>query len=374
MHALNLLIKPASGNCNMRCKYCFYFDEMSNREVQSYGIMSKETIEIILTKALKETTHHLTIAFQGGEPTLAGFSFFQHVIKVVKEQNVNNCEVSYGLQTNGYSIDEKWVNFFVENKFLIGVSVDGTKEIHDKYRHNVCGGGTYDDIMHTIDLFKEYKVDFNVLTVVHAEIADKIGSIYNYYKRKGFMYQQYIECLEPLGEERGGQVYSLTPEKYSKFLITLFRKWYKDLQNGHYVYNRFFENILMIMSGQRPESCNMQGICGKQWVVEADGSVYPCDFYALDEWKLGNLITDSFLEIEKKRLELQFIEVSKDIPKECQACRWFSICRNGCRRLCEPTSTAGRSKNYYCKAFKEFYNNTYQDFVDIKRNMIDNRR
>ncbi len=365
MESISLLIKPASGLCNMRCKYCFYIDEMNNREIESFGIMSVETLEAVIKNVFEQVTGFVTIAFQGGEPTLAGFEFFRQVPLLIEQYNVNKISVQLAIQTNGYAMDERWAKYFKENHYLVGISLDGYEELHNKYRVDAKGEGTYDKVMRSIDLFKKYEVDFNILTVVHGEIADNIAKIYNFYKRNDFAFQQYIECLEPLGEAQGGKEYSLTPEKLRYFLITLFRKWYTDLKNGNHVYNRYFENLLMILTRQQPESCNMMGICGKQWVLEADASVYPCDFYVLDEWKLGNFVTHSLEELDQKREELAFIQQSHCVPEECKKCKWYPICRNGCRRNCEPVSTCSREKNYFCKAYKDFFENVYMDLEEI---------
>ena len=126
------------------------------------------------------------------------------------------------------------------------------------------------------------------------------------------------------------------------------------MKAGRYVYNRYFENLMMILSGQRPESCNLQGVCAPQWVVEADGSVYPCDFYALDQWCLGNIRTDSFPEMEKKRKELGFIQWSCRLPEECRTCRYVMLCRNGCRRNRGAVTADSTGKNYFCEAYQEF--------------------
>ncbi len=365
MPPLSLLIKPASGSCNMRCNYCFYVDEMNNRSVKALGIMSEETLHMVMKRSFEYAENSCSIAFQGGEPTLAGLDFYKKVIEIVKLYNIKSCTVNYAIQTNGYNLGEEWIEFFKENHFLVGVSLDGNQPVHDKYRIDKHGEGTYDKVMSTIELLKTHKVDFNILTVVHEETVKNVNQLYNFYKRNKLMYQQYIECLDPIGKEPGSQTYSLTPERYGDFLIALFKKYYRDMAAGNYVYIRYFENLIGILASKMPESCAMSGQCGDYLTIEADGSVYPCDFYVLDEWKLGNFMTDDIATIIRKREELFFVEGSMHIPEECKGCRWYPLCRNGCRRNCEPTSANHRSVNYFCPSYKKFFEYAYPYMEDL---------
>lgn len=366
MPALSLLIKPASGNCNMRCRYCFYADELDNREIRSYGKMSVDTMHTIVDKAMEYGDYECTIAFQGGEPTLAGLDFYRDLVAyVTAHENPKKLKIHYALQTNGYLINEEWAAFLGENHFLVGVSLDGIKEIHDRYRLDAAGKGTYQRVISAIRLLEKHQVEYNILTVVTAATARNGQKIYNYFKKNHFGYQQYIECLDPIGEEPGQHEYSLTPEKYGEFLKSMFDAWYLDMRSGTYVYNRYFENLMMIMAGQQPESCNMRGVCGKQWVFEADGSVYPCDFYALDQWRLGNIQENSFEEMDEKRDELGFIQWSMRQQEDCQKCRWFGLCRNGCRRNREPVTAENTNRNYFCKSYQMFFEYAYPRLEEI---------
>lgn len=366
MPALSLLIKPASGNCNMRCRYCFYADELDNREIRSYGKMSVDTMHTIVEKAMEYGDYECTIAFQGGEPTLAGLDFYRDLVAyVTAHENPKKLKIHYALQTNGYLINEEWAAFLGENHFLVGVSLDGLKEIHDRYRLDAAGKGTYQRVISAIRLLEKHQVEYNILTVVTAATARNGQKIYNYFKKNHFGYQQYIECLDPIGEEPGQHEYSLTPEKYGEFLKSMFDAWYLDMRSGTYVYNRYFENLMMIMAGQQPESCNMRGVCGKQWVFEADGSVYPCDFYALDQWRLGNIQENSFEEMDEKRDGLGFIQWSMRQQEDCQKCRWFGLCRNGCRRNREPVTAEHTNRNYFCKSYQMFFEYAYPRLEEI---------
>ena len=366
MPVLSLLIKPASGNCNMRCRYCFYADELDNREIRSYGKMSVDTMHTIVDKAMEYGDYECTIAFQGGEPTLAGLDFYRDLVAyVTAHENPKKLKIHYALQTNGYLINEEWAAFLGENHFLVGVSLDGLKEIHDRYRLDAAGKGTYQRVISAIRLLEKHQVEYNILTVVTAATARNGQKIYNYFKKNHFGYQQYIECLDPIGEEPGQHEYSLTPEKYGEFLKSMFDAWYLDMRSGTYVYNRYFENLMMIMAGQQPESCNMRGVCGKQWVFEADGSVYPCDFYALDQWRLGNIQENSFEEMDEKRDELGFIQWSMRQQEDCQKCRWFGLCRNGCRRNREPVTAEHTNRNYFCKSYQMFFEYAYPRLTEI---------
>lgn len=360
MLSINVLIKPASGNCNMKCDYCFYCDEAKKRTTESYGMMNETTLKNMVRKFVLAAQGSCTLAFQGGEPTLWGLSNFEKMVAYVKKYNKNQIPIHYALQTNGYHITPEWCNFFRKNNFLVGVSLDGYQELHDSLRHGKGGAGSYERIIETIRLFEEYQVEYNILTVVHKQTAKNIRRIYQDYRQRGFRYLQFITCLDPLGEERGRQEYSLLPEDYGIFLNELFEMWYEDLQWGIQPYIRQFENYVGILSGYIPESCEQRGVCGIQNVVEADGSVYPCDFYVLDEFCLGNINDNSFVQIQQERKRIGFMERSENHSQECKACKWFSVCRGGCYR-----SREGENKNYFCKGYQMFFEKNYDILLEI---------
>jgi uncharacterized protein len=170
----------------------------------------------------------------------------------------------------------------------------------------------------------------------------------------GFRFQQYIPCLDPLEGERGGEDYSLTPTRYGEFLKTLFDLWYGELEQGRYWSIRYFDNLLWMLAGHAPEQCSMVGCCGPQYLVEADGSVYPCDFYGLDQFRLGNILQDTWAELDKAREELGFIRQSQQVPAECRECQWYFLCRNGCRRD-RLEGADGLGRNYYCGVYQDFF-------------------
>ena len=362
MPPVNLLIKPASGLCNMKCDYCFYCDETEKREQASYGLMDQKTLKNVIRKAVLYAEGTCTIAFQGGEPTLCGLDYFQKTIEYVNQYNKHGIHIHYALQTNGFAITEEWCEFFVRHHFLIGLSVDGLKDIHDKYRHSPEGGGTYDRVMKTMAMFDKYHVEYNILTVVHQQVAMNIKEIYEAYKKQGMGYLQFITCLDPLGEPRGQKEYSLLPEEYGNFLIQLFELWYEDLKKGQQPYIRQFENYISILCGYMPESCEQRGVCGIQHVVEADGSVYPCDFYALDAFCLGNLNQDSMDKIQNERIKSGFIERSRNHSNQCLGCKWHKICRGGCYR-----SREGETDNYFCKGYFMFFEACHEHLAEIAK-------
>lgn len=364
MSAISLLIKPASGNCNMQCQYCFYCDEQEKRSQASYGMMQDETLRNLMRKMLKKADTACSIAFQGGEPTLAGLAFFRKVIAYEKIYNKNGVKVQYALQTNGAEMNEEWCNFLKENNFLVGLSVDGTKEIHDRYRKLKNGADTYQRIQRTAALFDAYQVDYNILTVVHREVAQSIEEIYEEYKQRGWKYQQYIACLDPLFEPPGGYEYSLTEKAYGDFLIELFNYWYRDLKKGKQPYIRQFENYIRILLGMQAEACDQRGCCSVQYVVEADGGVYPCDFYMLDEYLLGNINDTAVACLDQKRREIKFIEKSVQLSEKCRKCKFEQICRGGCMRQ-RTQNAEGLYENNYCVAYFRFFEKCFPKMMQI---------
>ena len=354
MPPLYLLIKPSSGMCNLQCDYCFYCDETKNRENASYGFMSESTMEQVVKKALEAAQGSCTFAFQGGEPTLIGLPFYRRVMEMQREYNKKKISIHNAIQTNGYGLTREWAEFFYDNAFLVGISVDGTIHTHNSYRKSPGGADTFLDVMKTVDLFRAGGVEYNILTVVHNKTAMAVDKIYQYYKKMGFMYQQYIPCLDPLGQAGGQREYSLSPEDYGRFLCRLFELWYDDWRHGREVHIRQFENYLSILLTGQAESCDMNGFCSIQNVVEANGDVYPCDFFVLDEYRLGNLNTDSLEEMRTCETARRFVERSLAKPGPCTKCVYYGICRGGCYR--HRIMTEGENgEDYFCKSYQMLF-------------------
>ena len=182
MPAASILIKPASANCNMDCKYCFYKCLSSHREEYSKGFMKEETLETLVREAIAYADGSLTFAFQGGEPTLAGLDFFQKAVELQQKYNNKKLQIENTIQTNGLLIDEKWAHFLGEHRFLVGLSLDGPKKMHDRYRKDAGGQDTFGRIMNSVQLLEQYHVDYNVVTVVTNDTAKQASFLYKFWK------------------------------------------------------------------------------------------------------------------------------------------------------------------------------------------------
>jgi uncharacterized protein len=343
--------------CNLRCSYCFYHDIAHNREKVDYGFMSLETLEIIMKKALLNAVDYASFTYQGGEPTLIGLDFFKHSISLQEKYNVHGVTIHNSIQTNGYKLTDEWAKFFKDNNFLVGISLDGLKKTHDKCRKNAAGEGSFTDIMEGINLLWKYKVDFNILTVVNSVTARKISEIYHFYSRKGFSYLQFIPCLDPIQESADQLEYYLDAETYGDFLITLFELWYEDLNQGKWIHIREIENYIQVLAGYPAEACGMSGSCNIQNVIEADGSIYPCDFYVLDTYRLGNIRDSDFLEIWKSEDTKRFINDSIPLSNKCLSCKYYQLCRGGCKRY-RTVFTEGAYLNKFCNSYERFFDAT----------------
>ena len=349
---LTLMIKPASGRCNMRCRYCFYADEMQCRETALFPIMTEAILEKTIRRALRAAEGQLHLYFQGGEPTLAGLAYFEKAVAFTKKYNARGLQVTIGLQTNGLSLSDEMIAFFAREHFLIGVSLDGTAELHNALRPDAGGGPTWEKIRYNIDRLLAAGVQVNILCVVNALTAARPAEVFHALAPYGFL--QFIPCLDPLSG--AGQDFSLTAEAYEGFLKTLFDLYYDAFQQGKPVSIRHFDNWISMLLGAPPEICSLSGRCGKGPVIEGDGGVYPCDFYVLDEWRLGNIAENSLQGMLGGEKEQAFLQQSHSLPEECRACRWHFLCRNGCRR--ERTLPDGRTR--WCAAHAAFFDYAFE--------------
>lgn len=374
MPPISVLMKPASSLCNMSCRYCFYCDEAGKREQDSYGFMSEETLKNVIRRTLLRAEGSVSYAYQGGEPTLRGLEFFEKAAAYQKQYNQKGIRVFNALQTNGYAIDEAWCRFLKENGFLVGLSVDGTRDLHDMFRRDKSGSGTYDRVLHAAELFDRYEVPYNILTVVTSELARRAKNVYREYQTRGWRYQQYIACLDPLDEPHGSMPFSLPPEDYGQFLAELFRLWYVDVKREKQPYIRQFENYVGLAAGIMAESCDQRGTCGIQYVVEADGSVYPCDFFMLDAYRLGNFNRDRLEQIDAARKELGFIERSEKLNETCRTCRYAPLCRGGCQRQRELDFSTGLYRNYFCRSYQIFFEESYDKLMELGKTVREARQ
>ena len=357
---LSLMIKPSSSKCNLKCKYCFYHSIADARDIKDYGFMPLSTLKEIVLKAADYCNGgHCSIGFQGGESTLVGLEFYKELIKYTKEIT-NSTSFSFSIQTNGTLLNDEWGEFLKENKFLVGISLDGNKDIHNLNRLDYKNNGSFNSVNKGITILKKYDVDFNILTVITSALCKKVEGIYNFYKKNNFKYIQFNPCLEPLeNTSMTLEEYSLTPKEYEEFLIKTFDLWYKDALNNNHVSIRLFDNILGLFLNKDYEACDMRGVCSCQHIIESDGSVYPSDFYTYENYNIGNILKDSFDDIHKNEGTINFLKESTEISTKCKSCKYMLICRGGCRRHRENQND---NLNYFCEAYYNFYSYSLDKF------------
>ena len=374
MKQLQFLIKPASSACNLRCRYCFYTDIAQNRSVSHMGMLKEETVDILLAEAFSviEPKGQIHFAFQGGEPTLAGLPFFQSFAKKVTQRKPKDVAVSYSIQTNGILIDGAWADFFRQYDFLVGISLDGYRDLHDHYRVDPENRDTWKRVSAAFQLLNKAGVRVNALCVVTGQCTKHPDKAYRELKKLGAEFMQFIPCLDPIEEERGTMPFSLTPKAYGQFLSRLFDLWFEDWSRGDYHSIRLFDDYIHILIGESSGStCSTCGRCGSYYVVEGDGSVYPCDFFVLDRWKMGRFGETSLEQMAQSTQAKDFLNWGKEKPAECAACRWGQLCRGGCKNDWERN---GPAHNHYCEAFKAFFAHAEARLLLIAREELRARR
>ncbi len=365
MDAVYMLIKPVSGACNLACKYCFYQDVMEKRSEKNLGIMDDQTRDALIEKAIGESEKAVSFAFQGGEPTLAGLDFYKAFVKKARSCKKPGMRIFYSIQTNGMVLDKAWARFFKENGFLVGLSLDGDKACHDEMRVDIGGKGSFLTVSKSASLLSREGVDFNILCVVTSNTARRARAVYSYFKKQGYPYIQYIPCLDPFDVEHGSQPFSLTPQKYGTFLKTTFDAWYDDLVKGEYVSIRYFDDLVNVLAGKGSSSCALLGTCGSYFVIEADGGVYPCDFYVLDEWRMGNIRELSFLKLFETKAYKEFLRRGDRRPEKCEGCVYQPVCGGGCQR--DRIWEEGQVRHVYCDTLRSFFEYAMPRLSEIAR-------
>lgn len=360
---VSFLIKPASSLCNMRCRYCFYYDVADHRNVRSFGIMKEETMKVLVDKALElGDDSDISFHFQGGEPTVAGLVFFEKFVSYVRQKKTNQT-VHYALQTNATLLDEKWIDFFYKNKFLIGVSLDGYQEMHNYFRKDCQNKDTYKTVMNSIKLLREKNVDFNILTVLTNTLARHPQKLFSFYKNNGLKFIQFIPCIPGLEEEKND--FSLTPRSFAGFYKSFFDLWKKELFLGNYISVSLFDNVISLYEKGIAHQCGILGNCSPHLVVESQGNIYPCDFYVLDKYCCGNIVNDNLIDIIYSKPMSVFFKEDKRYCESCNTCPFVRMCHKNCKRL-----NIAYYDEHYC-GYREFLEYAYNDIVYISHRMKD---
>lgn len=355
MQTVHFLIKPASSACNLRCRYCFYADEASKRSTACMGRMTDQQAKKLIDRAYEALSPGGTVsfAFQGGEPTLAGLDFFRSFTAYAKAKKPRLAGIQFSIQTNGTLLDPDWAAFLKAEHFLVGISLDGYRQLHNIHRIDAKENGTWDRCTAALALLRQAGVDVNALCVVTGSCARHPKKAYEALKGLGFAYQQYIACLDPIGETRGKQAWSLTPQAYGQFLCRLFDLWYQDWLRGNYHSIRLFDDYIHALLGDGCSTCATCGRCGGYFVAEADGSLYPCDFYVLDRWRLGDLDSGPLEQLRQGSVYREFLSQGLQLPDACQVCPWKNLCGGGCKN--DWVYKNGKPENYFCSSFRALF-------------------
>ena len=374
----HLLAKPTGAVCNLDCSYCFFL----SKEMLYPGSRFRMADDLLETYIRQLIEAHagapeVAIAWQGGEPTLMGLDFFRRSVELAQQYLHPGQQAAYTIQTNGVLLDAEWAAFFREHDFLVGISIDGPREVHDAYRVDKGGKGTFDRVMQGLEALREGSVEFNTLTTLHAANADRPVEIYRFLRDKcGSRFQQYIPIIErvvdpdadeavswstwrdrPLYTQDGTFVTerSVTAPQYGRFLIEVFEEWVR--RDVGSVYVQMFDVALGNWVGAPPSLCVHSETCGAALALEHTGDLYSCDHFVEPAYKLGNIGMTHMLELVGSERQRKFGQDKYDtLPRYCLECDVRFACHGGCpkdRFIQTPDGEDGL--NYLCAGYKAFF-------------------
>ncbi len=372
--AYHLLVKPTGAVCNLDCKYCFFLSKEALYPGSRFR-MADDLLEIYIRQLLEShRTPEVTIAWQGGEPTLMGLDFFRRSIEYVEQYKKPGQRVVYTIQTNGTKIDDEWAAFFKAYDFLVGLSVDGPREMHDTYRVNKGGEGSFDQVMRGWEYLKKYGVEYNILCTVHAANQDHGAEVYRFFRDElKTQFIQFIPIVErateetlplalegwrerPLYQQTGDLVTnrSVGSEAYGRFLIDVFEEWVR--RDVGEVYVQIFDVTLGSWVGQH-NLCIFAPTCGNALALEHTGDLYACDHYVEPDYLLGNIRDTHMIELIASDKQRQFgRDKAETLPQYCLECDVRFACHGGCPRnrfIHTPDGEPGL--NYLCAGYKLFF-------------------
>ncbi len=370
-NAFHVMAKPIGPICNLDCKYCFYLEKENLYQTSHFEMSPKVLEEFIKQKIESHNTPVVNFAWQGGEPTLLGVDYFKNVVELQRKY-AGGKKIENTFQTNGVLLNDEWGEFFAENDFLIGLSIDGPRELHDKYRVNKGDKPTFDQVVKGLKFLKKHKVEFNTLTVVQNHNSQYPLEVYNFLKEIGSGFMQFIPIVERVAEGSDPSGLSLVspnyrnkaivtdwsvkPEAYGDFLIKIFDEWVRKDVGRYFV--QLFDVTLESWYGMPPSLCVFRETCGDAMAIEHNGDLYSCDHYVYPENKLGNIMNEHISKLVNSPQQIKFGNDKKDkLPQYCLNCEVKFACNGECpkhRFIITPDGEEGL--NYLCAGYKKFFN------------------
>ena len=378
------MAKPTGSACNIDCSYCFYLHKEHLLQQEKRRYMSDETLENFIRQYIDgQDGEQVVFSWQGGEPTLMGLEFFHKVVKFQQQYKKPGQRIENDLQTNGILINDAWAEFLKANHFLVGLSIDGPRELHDRYRITRSGKPTFDKVMAGVDALKRHGVPFNALVTVNRTNARFPLEVYRFVTRElGATYVQFNPCVEPVDftqtaphfwrddsiptvgsrRARPGDLdaivtdWSVDPDDWGRFLIATFEEWVNN-DLGRVQVN-LFETAVAQMMGLPAQICTTAEFCGKGLAVEKNGDVFSCDHYVYPEYQIGNIADNSLARMAFSERQQAFGMGKCDtLPQQCKQCPYLKLCHGECPKNRLVLTTDGEAGlNYLCPGIKAFFN------------------
>lgn len=373
--AFQVMAKPMSSVCNLNCTYCYYLEKEKLYSKSASYRMNATVLESFVKQYIDaQETPVVTFVWQGGEPTMKGIDFYKKIV-VLQKKYAGGKKIENALQTNGTLLNDEWCEFLKENNFLVGISIDGPQEIHDLHRPTKAGTTSFDKVIKGIGLLKKHRIEFNTLTVVNNSNVHFPLEIYNFLKNIGSTYIQFLPVVERraveinktelslvLPDHPGKALvteWSVNPEKYGKFLITVFDEWVRNDVGKYFV--QLFDVSLANWIGEDPGLCVFNETCGDALVMEHNGDIYSCDHFVYPKHILGNILETPLKFLAKSEKQKKFGQDKlTSLPKYCLQCEYRFACHGECpKHRFDITPDGEPGLNYLCKAYKMFFSHVH---------------
>ncbi|MBQ6653233.1 MAG: anaerobic sulfatase-maturation protein [Prevotella sp.] len=387
---LYVMTKPVGSLCNLRCAYCYYLEKShlyNDEPATGRFSMSEATLENFIRQYIEaQTQPQVLFTWHGGEPLMRPVSFYKKALALQKQyargRIIDNC-----LQTNGTLLTDEWCEFFRENNWLIGISIDGPQEFHDEYRRARGNQPSFHKVMRGINMLKKHGVEWNAMGVVNDFNADYPLDVYHFYKEIGSHYIQFAPIVERIFQHADGRhlasiadgskgemaEFSVTPEQYAHFVCEIFDEWVRNDVGQYYI--QLFDSTLARWIGQQPGVCAMAETCGHAAVIEHNGDVYSCDHFVFPEYLLGNINHESITGIVYSERQRAFGRAKRDsLPRQCKTCQWLFACNGGCPKdRFRQTAEGEGGLNYLCQGYRRYFDHV-APYMDFMKNELLNKR